>query len=282
MKNLNVAPNTQSMTAQPLSKTPQVLVAFLLLACLMVGFAPAAKAAELVQNGEFSQFIKGGRNQTLSWDNGLTKAVLADWTNTGYYTSAYGPNAAELIGADGVLLLWGPKNGSQNGFTDMSPNQVNDPTANFLAFDTEPNNHYRAAFYQTISTGLVQGDQYVLSYYWAASEYTEQSGATESGFTVMLGSQMLVDGTIGTGLYASIPSRGFSGWMHETIAFTYDGSGNILNFISNGSPTGLPPVALLDSVSLVGPIPTPEPGTLLLAASGLLGLGSWRSWLRRR
>jgi PEP-CTERM motif len=280
MKNLNVASNTHAMTAQPLSKTPQVVIACLLLACLTVAFAPYAKAVNLVQNGEFSQFTQGGRNQTISWDNGLTKAVLADWTNTGYYTSVYGPNAAETIGADGILRLWGPKNGSQNGFTDVSPNQVNDPTANFLAFDTEPNNHYRAAFYQTINTGLVQGDHYVLSYHWAASEYTEQSGATESGFTVMLGSQMLVDGTIGTGLYASIPSRGFSGWYSESVAFTYDSSwGNVLNFISEGTPTGLPPVVLLDSVSLQA---VPEPGTLLLAASGLLGLGSWRSWLRKR
>ena len=68
----------------------------------------------------------------------------------------------------------------------------------------------------------------------------------------------------------------------EYVAFTYHGSGDVLSFIAEGSPSGLPPVALLDSVSLVGPSPTPEPGTLLLAASGLLGLGSWRSWLRRR
>ena len=223
MKNLNVEPNTHAMNFQPLSKTPQGLIAFLLLACLMVGFAPVAKAGNLVSNGEFSQFTQGGRNQTVSWDNGLTKAVLADWTNTGYYTSVYGPAASETIGADGVLRLWGPKNGSPNGFTDFSPNQGNDPNSsvNFLAFDTEPNNHYRAAFYQPIG-GLVQGNQYVLSYYWAASQYTDQTGPTKSGFTVMLGSQMLVDGTIGTGLYASIPSQGFSGWRPESVAITYE------------------------------------------------------------
>lgn len=280
MKNLNVAPNTHAMNLQPVSKNPQGLIAFLLLTCLMVGFAPSAKAAELVQNGEFSQFTKGARNETVSWDNGVQNAVLKDWTNTIAYTSAYGPNASETIGAWGILFLWGPKNGSQNGFTDMSPNQANDPSANFLAFDSDP--AFRGTFSQTITPGLVQGGQYVLSYYWAAAQYTDRTGPIESGFTVMLGSQMLVDGTIGTGLYASIPSQGFSGWIPEYVAFTYHGSGDVLSFIAEGSPSGLPPVALLDSVSLVGPSPTPEPGTLLLAASGLLGLGSWRSWLRRR
>lgn len=228
--------------------------------------AVSAQAGNLVVNGEFSLFTTGGTNQLIGCSG---CAVLQNWTNTRPFTAAYGPNASELIGASGAssnVFLWGPKNGSSNGFGDMSPNQVNDPTANFLASDSDPS--FSGTLSQTIP-GLVLGQQYLLSYYWAAAQFTDETGATKSGWTVTLGSQTLVDGTIGSGLFASIPSKGFSGWNLESLSFTYNGPGNILSFLAVGSPTGLPPVALLDSVSLVA---SPEPTPLSLVGVALLGL----------
>jgi len=229
--------------------------------------AVSAQAGNLVLNGEFSLFTTGGTNQLIGC---FGCAVFQNWTNTRPFTAAYGPNASELIGASGAssnVFLWGPKNGSSNGFTDMSPNQASDPTANFLASDSDPS--FSGTLSQTITTGLVTGQQYLLSYYWAAAQFTDETGATKSGWTVTLGSQTLVDGTIGSGLFASIPSKGFSGWNLESVPFTYNGSGNILSFLAVGSPTGLPPVALLDSVSLVA---SPEPTPLSLVGVALLGL----------
>jgi hypothetical protein len=255
-----------------------VLFTFLALAALTSALCMTAAAAELIVNGDFSQFTSGGRNEVISTYNGSGLAVLQGWTNTRPFVAAYGPNASELIGASGLnnnLYLWGPKNGSNNGFTDMSPNQISNPNANFLSADADPD--FGGTLTQAVA-GLQVGHQYTLSYNWGAEQYTDEAGAISAGWTVKLGSQLLVDGTIGSGLYASIPSKGFSGWMSENLNFTYDGSGNILSFLATGSPTGLPPVALLDDVSLTD---TPEPGTLLMAASGLLGLGSWRAWARR-
>ncbi len=214
-----------------------VLMAFSVLALLTSsGLWTFAGATNLVINGDFSQFTQGGTNEVIANYNGSNLAVLLGWTNTRPFVSAYGPNASELIGASGLnnnLYLWGPKNGSNNGFTDMSPGQLSNPNANFLASDADPN--FGGNLTQAIS-GLNVGQQYTLSYYWGASQYTDEMGAIDAGWTVKLGSQMLVDGTIGSGLYASIPSKGFSGWMLESVKFTYDGSGNVLSFLSTGQP----------------------------------------------
>jgi hypothetical protein len=241
------------------------VIGFSVMALSMLAFSAQVN---LVANGEFSLFTSGGPNALINC-GGLGCAVLQNWTNTRAFTAVYGPNAAELIGAIGAsspTFIWGPKNGAPNNFTDQSPNQMNNSVANFLSSDSDPN--ISGTLTQTIN-GLVPGDQYVLSYFWAAGQYTDVTGPTFSGWTVTLGSQRLVDGTIGSGLFASIPSQGFSGWNPESVTFTYNGSGNILSFLAVGSPTGLPPVALLDSVSLVA---APEPASPSLLGLGLLGL----------
>ncbi len=239
-----------------------------------------ADASNLVANSEFSLFTQGGTNEYVADSPTAPDARLADWTNNRPFVAVYGPNASELIGASGPSYsgpeyLWGPLNGSANGFTDTSPNQASNPSANFLAADGDPG-FPGTGISQTISTPLVTGQQYTLSYYWAASQYTDESGATQSGWTVMLGTQQLVDGTV---VNASIPGKGFSGWNHESVTFNYSGgSSDLLSFLVIGGPSGLPPVALLDSVSLDAA--TPEPATVVLMGVGLLGIVAIK--LRRR
>jgi hypothetical protein len=238
---------------------------------------PLCAQANLIINGEFNLFTSGGPNQVVFTVNANPPgtATLQNWTNSRPFTAVYGPNAAETIGASGYanpLKIRGPLNGapSYNTFNNMSPNQIADPTANFLAVDADPN--FGGMGISQSITGLVQNQQYVLSYYWAAAQFTDSTGSTDTGWTVTLGNQLLVSGYPG-GLYASIPSEGFSGWLPESIQFTYTGPSNtseILNFLAAGNPTGRPPVALLDSVSLSS---VQEPAPLSLVMIGLLALG---------
>jgi hypothetical protein len=278
-RTINFIPFENIQRLEPGCRRRALAVLFTLSSVALLTFVlgSSAAAAELIVNGDFSQFTQGHTNEVVQYGG---PAVLQGWNNTRPFVSAYGPNASELIGASGLssnLYLWGPKNGSNNGFTDMSPSQISNPNANFLANDADPN--FGGTLTQAVS-GLHVGHQYTLSYNWGAEQYEGEYGAISAGWTVQLGSQLLVDGTIGSGLFASIPSQGFSGWMNESVTFTYNGSGNLLSFFATGTPSGLPPVALLDSVSLTD-ADAPEPATLLMAASGLLGLGSWRVLVNR-
>ena len=249
---------------------------------LTLAMTRGAMAVNLVSNGEFSQFTQGHPNEFMADTNTAPDAMLTDWSNNRPFVAIYGPHASELIGAtgpsySGTIWLWGPLNGSNNGFTDTSPNQASDPTANFLAADADPT-FFGTGISQTISTPLVTGQQYTLSYYWGAIQDEGDFGPTHSGWTVTLGTQQIVDGNT---VFASIPSQGFSGWNLMSTTFTYSGgSSDLLSFLVVGGPSGLPPVALLDSVSLVK-ASAPEPSTMVLMGVGLLSVVAIKLHRRR-
>lgn len=69
-----------------------------------------------------------------------------------------------------------------------------------------------------------------------------------------------------------------TGWFQETLFFKAVGTTQTLAFTAIGSPSGGPPITLLDGVTLTD---TPEPGTLALMGSGLLMMLVF-GWRRNR
>jgi hypothetical protein len=139
--------------------------------------------------------------------------------------------------------------------------------------------------------GLVVGQYYDVSFYQAAAEFTEVSGDTTEQWDVSLGgnpANITNDGNIIGGIHLlsmlminpndpQVPNDGFHVWEHQTLRFQVidpnlaSGSltSQVLGFFSAGSPTGLPPIVLLDGVSVNQ---APEPETLALLGIGLLGV----------
>jgi hypothetical protein len=71
-----------------------------------------------------------------------------------------------------------------------------------------------------------------------------------------------------------VASRGFTGWMTGSMTFTATSASELLEFVSLGAPSGQPPVALLDGVSLTGLTgAAPESGTWAMMGLGFAGLG---------
>jgi hypothetical protein len=229
-------------------------------AALLLLAGPAR--ADLVTNGGFEVTTPSTGGGQLGYNINAT-----GWTTTGY-NFLFTPGSADTTGVTGSygnLQLWGPNNGPANGLPATSP-----AGGNYVAADGD---FETAPISQTIS-GLTVGQSYEVGFYWAASQQEGFTGATQQYWAVSLGSQ-----TEDTSTYF-LPSQGFSGWMYQTDTFTATSTSEALSFLAVGN-LPVPPFLLLDGVSMTA---TPEPGTLPLLVTGLMGgLGILRSrkWLRR-
>jgi hypothetical protein len=138
---------------------------------------------------------------------------------------------------------------------------------------------------QTIS--LPANTQYELSFDTAAAQQTIASGglggATTDYWQVSLGSDIeyLCEGGVGQATACSsgnplfsIPSEGFSGWSQEEMIFNSGAGGSeMLQFLAVGTPSGIPPFMLLDSVGLQAVPEVPEPASYALFGTALVLVG---------
>jgi hypothetical protein len=135
---------------------------------------------------------------------------------------------------------------------------------------------YYSIFRQVVN-GLTPGKDYELNFEYAFAQQGGFDGPTSQRWTVAFGSDLYETP------WHDLPSHGFyagtgsTGWINGSHTFTATAASQALSFLANGSP-GLPPMALLDGVSLteVTPTPAPAPGPV-----PLLGLGATLAWSGR-
>lgn len=222
----------------------------------MAAIAPSVHASTItVVNGSFEQTLT---RTSSEFGDLYPSQQVTGWTTSGY-NFVYRPNTADSTGANGQygnVQLWGPKNGSANSLTG-SPDG-----GNYLAMDgaylTEP-------LSQTLS-GLTVGAQTTVTFYYAGAQQFGFNGATTEGFKVSLGGQ-----TMSTSILNNV-NHGFTGWQKASLTFTATNTSEVLSFLAVGTPNGVPPMSLLDGVSVSdNTSPVPEPSSLVLLGSGLLG-----------
>jgi hypothetical protein len=244
----------------------------------------SARAGGLVQNGSFEDFTGGqdGDPSQLasSRGSGTGYTTLTDWTvGTGTYGFLMGPGTADTTGSyspqySNTFTLWGTNTGGPSTIPATSPDG-----GNFLAMDGGAS--YRGDGISQTLTGLTSGDTYSVSFYWAGGQQSGFHGNTTEAMQVSFGGSSQTTPTYTNTAVNEGGSIGlagqFSGWMQQTFTFKADGSSDVLNFLAIGTPDSLPPIVLLDGVSVTA---VPEPASISLLAVSMIGLGA--VYLRRR
>ena len=155
------------------------------------------------------------------------------------------------------------------GNVTLQGNPAAGTTGNFVALDSDFPVNGEAPISQTLS--LISGDTYALTFSYGVDEQVGYNGTPfDSKLNVGIGGATTV---------VDVPSSLVLGtWHTDTIDFTASSASELLSFLANGGPAGIPSFVILDNVVVTNTTPTPptvpEPGSLILLSTGLLGLGS--------
>ena len=231
-----------------------------------VAFAGAPASANLVSNGGFENTTKPGNFEFGASFPANLNAVI-DWSSpsTAAYNLLFDPATAFTPAGNAE----GRFQGTGQEYLQPGPGFGASPAGgNFVGLDGDSD--FSGPLQQVIDD-LIVGATYQLDFFWAASQVASRTGPTTEQLEVTFGSEVQSTAVVAN------PSAGFQGWFAESFTFTATSTSQLLSFLSIGTPNGLPPIALLDGVSLVQ---TPEPAALALFGLGVLALGAAR--LRRR
>ncbi|STQ91886.1 PEP-CTERM sorting domain-containing protein [Iodobacter fluviatilis] len=229
-------------------------------------FSAQATLNNLVYNGDF-ELTSNGVGQL----GAITNAT--GWTSD-YDATHFGFNfildknadktgfASENTASKGTnIFMWGPQ-GSEGRFSDNGFKQSHNG-GNFLGSDGA---YANTKIWQNINN-LVIGNKYTLTFEWAAGQFTDRTGETTSNWEVYFGNQAPVSTEI-----KSVGSKGFNDWSFKEFTFEAKNTTETLAFLAKGTPTGEPPFAMIDNISLVPVTPVPEPETYALMGLGLVAL----------
>ncbi len=237
-----------------------------------VGAAQAAPVTELVTNGSFQSSLYTANHEFSTRANTPTVGTppttqgVTGWTGTGFTLYFIAGTQATTP----AVTEFGDNQNYLRSNVTLSPDG-----GNFVAMDGDDlsgtggtGSVPGGTVSQTIN-GLTVGGQYNVSFDWAGAQLQNRTGQTTERVGVQFG--RAVQSTI----TVQNVSGGFTGWLQQSFRFTATAASQLLTFISYGTPAGLPPLILLDGVSVRAVVPTavPEPASLTAMVAGLVGLG---------
>lgn len=225
------------------------------MAWLFAAIGGSLWGGNLVANGSFSNSTYTQNNE-FTTVSGFNSQGVSNWTGTGYCIYFFAGTQTTVS----AINQWN----STLEKLDTASTALSADGGNFIALDADKN--ILSTVSQTL-TNLVAGRAYNLTFYWAASQLQSRTGNTDDQVLVSLQNTSTLAFDVNyTSATATIPSQGFVNWAKVNLVFVASGSSETLKFLAKSTTTCLPPMVLLDGVSITQ---APEPGTM-----ALLGLGT--------
>lgn len=229
-------------------------------AAAVVVAAPAHAVINLVSNGGFETTSYKASSQIAGKNNKFGQGV-ASWTGAG-------GKHLEFLFIGGTQTSVSAANQFHDKKTYFGPSlsMLSPNGGNFVALDGDG---AVAGMISQQVNGLTINKAYKVSFDWGAAQLLNRKGKITEQLKVGFGTDSQFTNI------ASIPTHGFSGWMASTFLFKAKTASEMLSFLSMGTPKGLPPIAVLDGVS-VTTVPEASTWMMLVAGFGFAGLATRR------
>ena len=235
---------------------------------------------------------------------GLTNLNFVNYTGAAPKNTFTAVNPTGWTGGNGLIFIDQPGTSSSNTNTACGSTYLQtygcpsalSITGGYNVVEADGNPQYESGFNYSVS-GLTINQTYQLSFYQAASQQTTFNGATTEQWIVSLGTAGMQsswntvsnqcalctysnsdpNASIVATTLMSTPSHGLTDWQYVTISLKADATTDVLSFLAwgdNGSTVNLPPMVFLTGVNSAAGLNTPEPGSIVLFGSVLVGVGA--------
>ena len=233
---------------------------------LALTFGNALWGAQFIQNGSFNTStytVNTEFDTTFNPNN--TKGSVSNWTSTGY--AIYFINGTQTTVS--AVSQW--SNGGTIDKEKLYSGFASQNGGNFVGLDADPSLGGGSTLSQTM-TGLTVGAAYQVTFYWAAGQLQTRTGAQNEAIQVQVFDAANKSALNYLSQTVQNPAGAFTGatsstWFQVTQYFLATSTTETIKFIAKSTSTCLPPVVLLDGISVVST--TPEPATWTLMGVGV-------------